>query len=120
MDIQWYPSMSATHQLLQAPDLIGPILFMFLQVPGSNEFDDIFQLFLGSEEISCSKHESRIEKKGPPGYEESSRVTGDPAAVKAMGTANMAGKWPFLMGTKWKNIEPLNGDLPLPSDVIQL
>lgn len=45
MDIQWYPSMSATHQLLQAPDLIGPILFMFLQVPGSNEFDDIFQLF---------------------------------------------------------------------------
>ncbi|CAL1149083.1 unnamed protein product [Cladocopium goreaui] len=37
----------------------------------------------GSEEISCSKHESRIEKKGPPGYEESSRVTGDPAAVKA-------------------------------------
>ena len=79
-----------------------------------------FSFSLGSEEISCSKHESRIEKKGPPGYEESSRVTGDPAAVKAMGTANMAGKWPFLMEKKKKNIEPLNGDLPWPSNVIQL
>ena len=37
----------------------------------------------GKEELYCSKQESRIDKKGPPGYEESSQILGDPAAVKA-------------------------------------
>lgn len=37
----------------------------------------------GSEDLSCQKRESRVEKKGPPGYQESKDVTGDPLAVKA-------------------------------------
>jgi len=37
----------------------------------------------GKEELYCSKQESRIDKKGPPGYEETSQILGDPAAVKA-------------------------------------
>ncbi|CAK9059847.1 unnamed protein product [Durusdinium trenchii] len=37
----------------------------------------------GMEELSCHQHHSRVEKKGPPGYDESEQVTGEPRAVKA-------------------------------------
>ena len=97
-DIHHYPSIVAPNPRLNLPHSFH------VQVPGwvgnSNGHVSIFFCSSGgSEEISCHKHESRIEMKGPPGYKETSLVTGNPAAVKAMmGTAT---RWPEKHRTKW-------------------
>ena len=101
-DIHHYPSIVVPNPRLNLPHSFH------VQVPcwvgNSNGHVSIFFCSSGgSEEISCHKHESRIEMKGPPGYKETSLVTGNPAAVKAMmGTAT---RWPgngLSVGYQWE------------------
>eukprot|EP00438_Fugacium_kawagutii_P017205 Skav230830 [mRNA] locus=scaffold2865:61908:64121:- [translate_table: standard] len=45
-----------------------------LMIDFNSDFEVHVTIATCAEELSCHKHESRVEKKGPPGYEESSQA----------------------------------------------